>query len=177
MDQSYLLGPLFDAVNEVDQVVFIGMGGVATDGFDACAYIDAFIIQPYVSALGAVLLDIASWGALGLVADEEYRMPGVVQHRFQVVNDPPCIAHTAAGDNDGGAFAVVEVLDHLQVLLMVVDHKKVVKAQWFAAPAQMVVGFFIPVGFQFFVQFCEPGCQRGVQNNRQGLGPVSGDRF
>lgn len=60
---------------------------------------------------GNLLLDHLSAGcALGLISDKEYVVFRGIQAMLQMVDNPATGAYTAAGDNDGRAFDIQQLL-------------------------------------------------------------------
>ncbi len=111
--------------------------------------------------------------ALGLVADEQDVVPRVMQHGLEVVDDAATCAHAVARDDDGGTCGLGQVVDHGDVVGVVVDHDQVVERQRVAPCFGALAGFLIPVGLQAAVGRGEAAGQRGVEDDGQ-LWPVGG---
>src|SRR5690606_37747594 len=109
MHHPYLPRPLPHPRHELHQPLLIRMRRVAADAGYLRPDIEALAIQIDIAALGAALLDGMAGGALGLVADEQDVMSGVVQHGLQVIDDAPTRAHAIARDNDGGTRGLSQV--------------------------------------------------------------------
>lgn len=114
------------------------MRRVAADAGYLRADIEALAVQIDIAAPGAVLLDGIAGPALGLVADEQDVVPGVVQHGLQVVDDAPARAHAVAVDDDGGPCGLGEVVDHGDRVGVAVDgvHEYVVPMRCTAMPSR-----------------------------------------
>ena len=93
----------------------------------------ALSIQIDITACGAVLLDLGTGGAVGLVTDENDIMPGVAKHGFEVINDSAGIAHAATGDDDGRLFGVGQAINYGLVLGVSLDGEQLFKTQGAAA--------------------------------------------
>lgn len=161
------------AGDEPYQPLLVGVGGIAAQAIDACLDGVGFPVQGYSAALPFPLY-LSPRCAFALVAHEQHIMPGIVQHRLQVVDDAATSAHATARDHHGGAGAVRQVADHSQVGVVVVHREQLFEAQGLAALGDPLERFLLPVGPQFPVGLGEAAGQRGVQNHRQFL---PGQRF
>lgn len=133
VDEDDLLGLDPQAGDEVDQVFLIGVGGVAAEGMDAGADVEAGAVEVDIAAARSVALDCPAGGAGGLVADEEDVVAWVAEHGFEVVDDASAGAHAAGGDDDGWAGAAGQVVDGAQVGGVVVDGDELFEVEWVAA--------------------------------------------
>lgn len=149
------------------------MRRVAADAGYLRPDIEALAIQIDIAAPGAVLLDGMAGGALGLVADEQDVMSGVVQHGLQVIDDAPTRAHAIARDNDGGTRGLGEVVDHGDMVGVAVDLDQVIEGQRVAAGFDPLAGFLVPVGLQAAVGLGEAAGQRRVEDDGE-FWPVGG---
>ena len=77
------------------------MGGVAADAADLGADGIALVVEVDITALRPVLLDLVTWRAGGLEADEQHVVARVFDHRLQVVDDSSSGGHAAGGQHDG----------------------------------------------------------------------------
>ena len=59
------------AFDEVDEVVLVGVGGVAADGVDGGFDVYLYLVNIDVSALGAIGLYVSAGRASGLVTDKK----------------------------------------------------------------------------------------------------------
>ena len=148
MHDPYIRRPLLHPGHELHQPLLIRMRRVATDACRLRPDIEALAIQIDIAASGAILLDGMAGGALGLVADEQDVMPGVVQHGLQVIDDAPTRTHAVARDDNGRASGLGEVVDHGDMVGVAVDLDQVIKGQRVAAGFDALARLLIPVGLQ-----------------------------
>ena len=130
-----MAGRVAHAAYEVEQVLLISVGGVATHAFNSGADIDAFAVEFYPAAVGAVALYFPPWGAFRLVAGKHYAVAFVAKHVFEVVDYPAAAGHAAGGDDHGGASCLGQVLQGAFVGLVVLYDMQVVEAERVAAAA------------------------------------------
>lgn len=70
---------------------------------------------------------------------------------LKVVEGATGIAHGAAGDNDGWAAGLGQVVHHLQVFVVAVHRQQGIEGQRVAALLELGAGLFVPKGFQIVV--------------------------
>jgi len=138
MDYLYISRPLPHSRHELDQPLLIRMRRVAADAGYLRPDIETLPVQVHIATPRAVLLDGVAGRVLGLVADEQDVVPGVVQHGLQVVDDAPARAHAVAGNDDGGPCGLGEVVDHGDRVGVAVDgvHEYVVPMRCTPMPSR-----------------------------------------
>lgn len=147
------------------------MRRIATNAGDIRANVEAFAVQLHITAFRAVLLDGVARRALGLVADEQDVMPGVVQHGLEVIDDAPAGAHAVARNDDCRACSLGQVVEHGYVVGVAVDLDQVIECQRIATGLDAFACLVIPEGLQAAVSLSEAGSQGRIQDDRE-LGPV-----
>ena len=70
-----------------------------------------------------------------------------MQHGFEVIDDAAACAHTVAGDDDGRACGLGEVVEHGDMVGVVVDLDQVVECQGLAAGIEALPGLVAAEGF------------------------------
>jgi hypothetical protein len=96
--------------NPIDQALLVGVGGVAGKGVNPGLDRFALAVEIDIAAGSlAVSLDGPPGRAVGLVADEEDVVFGVVDALFQMIDDPAAGAHAAAGQDDGRTFGIAKL--------------------------------------------------------------------
>lgn len=135
------------------------MGRIAADAGDTGTDIDALAFQIYVAAFRAVGLDGVTWGALGLMANEDNVVSFIAEHGFQVIDDTTAAAHAATGDDDGGTGGLGQVIHDTLVVSVAIDGDELLEGQRTAPGLDALAGLLVPEGLQRSVGFGEAAGQ------------------
>ena len=173
VDQADLGGQPAHAGHKADQIILVGVGGIARQAVDARANADALAVEVHVAAAGAVGLDRVAGGAAGLVAHEEHVVARVVQHRLEVVHHPPAGAHAAGGDHHRRVAAAGQAAHVGLVVGVLVDGHQLLEGQRLAPGPHPGQRLGVPEGLQRPVFAGEAPGQRRIQIERQLL-PLGG---
>ena len=147
-----------EAFGPAEQVGTIGVGREAADGVDLRVDVDGFAGDAH--GLGAVD-DAASQRAVRLVTHEDDVIVGVPDAVFEVMDDAPAVAHTAAGHD----YAEAEVIDGLRLLARgnVAD---VLAGEGIAAVAAIGLDLLRHQIEMIFVKFADLDAHRRVEEHR-----------
>ena len=98
-DFSWLVrNPLY----ELDQIRLIGVGRITGKGVGLSANVVLLMVYFHAAFPLLAILDVASGGPSGLVADKDDIGIGAAAEGSKVIHDPTAGAHTATCDHDGG---------------------------------------------------------------------------